>query len=92
MREAIAALSERADGLDLAHLDHEFERRLDDLVGFLGARPFFHADRPSRADLTVVAFLHSLESGHIPGGRRMLAERPALPALMARVHAEIPRG
>jgi glutathione S-transferase len=73
VREAIA---ERAGDADLGHLDHEFERRLDDLIGFLGTRPYFHADRVSRADLTVVAFLRSLESGHIPGGHRMLAARP----------------
>ena len=87
MREAIA---ERATGMELGNLDNEFERRLDDLIGFLGARPFFHADRPSRADLTVVAFLRSLETGHIPGGHRMLAARPALVALMARIDAELP--
>jgi glutathione S-transferase len=75
--------------VDLGHLDQEFERRLDDLIGFLGTRPFFHADRPSRADLTAVAFLRSLASGHIPGGSRMLAARPALRALMDRVDAEI---
>ena len=86
VREAIA---ERAGDVDLGHLDHEFERRLDDLIGFLGTRPYFHADRVSRADLTVVAFLRSLESGHIPGGHRMLAARPALRALMDRVGAEI---
>jgi len=63
----------------------EFERRLDDLVGFLGARPFFHADRPSRADLTAAAFLGSLESGSVPGGRRLLRARPALVALRDRV-------
>ena len=86
MRQAIA---ERATGMELGSLDNEFERRLDDLIGFLGARPFFHADRPSRADLTVVAFLRSLETGHIPGGHRMLATRPALVALMARVDAAL---
>jgi glutathione S-transferase len=83
------AIAERAGDVDLGHLDHEFERRLDDLIGFLGTRPYFHADRVSRADLTVVAFLRSLASGHIPGGHRMLAARPALRALMDRVGAEI---
>jgi glutathione S-transferase len=66
-------------------LGPEFVRRLDDLVGFLGARPFFHADRPSRADLTATAFLASLEAGSVPAGPRLLAERPSLVALMARV-------
>lgn len=66
-------------------LGPEFVRRLDDLVAFLGNRPFFHADRPSRADLTATAFLASLEAGSVPDGPRLLAERPALMALMARV-------
>jgi len=86
VREAIA---ERSGSVDLSHLDAEFERRLDDLLGFLGTRPFFHADRPSRADLTGVAFLRRLQPGHFPGGHRMLAARPGLGALMARVDAEI---
>jgi glutathione S-transferase len=66
-------------------LGPEFERRLDDLVSFLGGRPFFHADRPSRADLTAAAFLGSLEAGSVPGGPRLLRARPPLVDLMARV-------
>lgn len=66
-------------------LGPEFVRRLDDLVAFLGARPFFHAERPSRADLTAVAFLGSLEAGSVPDGPRLLAARPTLVGLMARV-------
>ncbi|RIL07834.1 MAG: hypothetical protein DCC71_01775 [Proteobacteria bacterium] len=79
------AMSERAGDAALGQIDVEFERRLDDLIGFLGNRPFFYADRPSRADLTVVAFLQSVADGHIPGGRRMLAARPMLEALVERV-------
>lgn len=71
-----------ADGGDLGP---EFERRLDDLVGFLGARPFFYADRPSRADLTAAAFLGVLEDGAIPGGARLLSARPPLVSLLSRV-------
>ncbi len=67
----------------------EFARRLDDLVGFLGARPFLYADEPGRADLTAAAFLSSLERNSIPGGERMLEMRPALRALLARVRAHI---
>ena len=66
-------------------LGPEFERRLDDLVGFLGGRPFFYADQPSRADLTATAFLRSVEGGSIPGGDRLLRRRPTLAALMERV-------
>ena len=76
-------------GPALGSIDVEFEKRLDDLIAFLGARPFFHADQPSRADLTVAAFLRSLTNGHIPGGVRMLAARPALGALVDRVEAAV---
>jgi len=76
-------------GVALAEFDKEFEHRLDDLVGFLGSRPYFYAERLSRADLTAVAFLGSLSSGHIPGGRRMLDQRPPLRSLMERVEREI---
>jgi glutathione S-transferase len=87
MREVVA---ER--GAALGSFDKEFERRLDDLVGFLGGRSFFYADQMSRADLTVAAFLGSLTTGHIPGGRRMIDERPILRALMDRVEHTIEQG
>ena len=86
------ALAERAGDADFSVLEPEFVHRLDDLIGFLGTRPFFYAERPSRADLTVVAFLRSLETGHIPGGHRMLGARPALRALMDRIDAEVEGG
>ena len=70
-------------------LGPEFARRLDDLVGFLGDRPYYYADRVGRADLTVVAFLRSLESGVIPGGPAQLSARPTLQALMQRVAADL---
>jgi glutathione S-transferase len=87
VREAFA---ER--GAASGSFDKEFERRLDDLAGFLGGRSFFYADQMSRADLTVAAFLGSLTTGHIPGGRRMLDERPALRALMERVEQAVEQG
>ncbi len=67
----------------------DFARRLDDLAGFLGTRPFLYADQPSRADLTAAAFLRSLERNRIPGGTRLSEARPALSALAARVCAHI---
>jgi glutathione S-transferase len=72
-------------------LGPEFDRRLDDLAGFLGGRPFFYSERPGRADLTAFAFLHSLETGSVPDGERQLARRPALVGLMARVRAALAR-
>jgi glutathione S-transferase len=59
--------------------------RLGDLVNFLGARPFFHADRVSMADLTVYSMLRSLQLDQISGAARLLAGRPGLVAFMRRV-------
>jgi glutathione S-transferase len=59
--------------------------RLTDLENFLGARPFFYADQPSMADLTVYAMLRSLQMDQITGAARLLAARPALLAFMRRV-------
>jgi len=61
--------------------------RLGDLVNFLGARPFFYADRVSLADLTVHAMLVTLRGDGIPGSARLLAERPTLVTFMRRVEA-----
>jgi glutathione S-transferase len=84
VREAIAERPRSLPGFGA-----DFERRLDDVCGFLGDRPFFYAERPSRADLTMVAFLGSLEGGEVPGGPRMLEKRPRLVELMRRVRGEI---
>jgi glutathione S-transferase len=70
-------------------LGPEFERRLDDLVGFLGGRSFFYSERLSRADVTAAAFLGSLESGRVPGGPGLLGARPSLGSLVLRVRAVI---
>lgn len=56
----------------------EFERRLDDLVAFLGERPYFYADRLSRADLTVFSSLDGMATDLYPGGRDLLEQRPRL--------------
>src|SRR5262245_59695202 len=61
--------------------------RLGDLVNFLGARPFFHSDEVSLADLTVHAMLLTLRGDVIPGSARLLAERPTLVGFMRRVEA-----
>jgi glutathione S-transferase len=61
--------------------------RLNDLENFLGARPFFHSERVSMADLTVYAMLRSLQLDQITGAARLLAERPVLLAFMRRVEA-----
>jgi glutathione S-transferase len=69
-------------------LGPEFERRMDDLVNFLGGRSYFHGDRLSRADLAVYSFLVPMRSGVVPGGPRFLATRPVLAEHMERVEQE----
>ncbi|MFQ5417451.1 MAG: glutathione S-transferase N-terminal domain-containing protein [Myxococcota bacterium] len=61
--------------------------RLDDLVGFLGTRPFFYSDRVSMADLSVYAMLHSLSSDTIPGAQRIVVSRTPLVEFMRRVES-----
>jgi len=62
--------------------------RLDDLVGFLGARPFFYAERPSMADLAVYGMLCTLSRDSIPGSAGLLGERPVLVEYMRRLERE----
>ena len=59
--------------------------RMDDLVQFLGTRPFFYADRVSMADLAVYSMLHSMRRGGIPGAHDMIAKRPSLVRFIDRV-------
>jgi glutathione S-transferase len=59
--------------------------RLDDLVNFLGTRPFFYSQVLSVADLAVYAMLHTMGNDAIPGAARLIAERPSLVAFIQRV-------
>jgi len=61
--------------------------RLDDLVGFLGTRPFFYANRVSMADLGVYAMLYSMSLETIPGSRKLVMSRSPLVEFMRRVEA-----
>jgi glutathione S-transferase len=61
--------------------------RLDDILGFLGTRPFFYSDRVSMADLGVYAMLYSLSLGAIPGSEKIVLSRPPLVEFMRRVEA-----
>ncbi len=70
-------------------LGKEFGQRLDDLVNFLGRRPFFYSDRVSRADLAVYSFLHNMPSVAGPVVAAAVESRQALIDLMARVEAAV---
>ena len=62
--------------------------RLDDLVNFLGARPFFHSERVSMADLAVYGMLFTIQRDVIPGAAGLLAQRPALLEFMRRLERD----
>ncbi|MFK7895889.1 MAG: glutathione S-transferase family protein [Myxococcota bacterium] len=81
----------RADGRELEIIG-EIEDRMDDLVGFLRDRPFFHADEPSVADLSVYAMLVVLQAGAIPNCDALIAERPTLVDFVERMGARIELG
>jgi glutathione S-transferase len=70
-------------------LGKEFGQRLDDLVNFLGRRPFFYSDRVSRADLAVYSFLHNIPVTAGPAVAAVVESRQALVDLMARVEAAV---
>lgn len=65
----------------------ELSGRLDDLLGFLGARPYFYSDKPSMADLAVYAMLFVLRADFIPGSQKLIRARPMLLAFMDRMEA-----
>ena len=62
--------------------------RLDDLVNFLGARPFFHSQRVSMADLAVYGMLFTIRRDVIPGAAGLLAQRPTLLEFMRRLELD----
>lgn len=66
----------------LAEIDH----RMDDLLAWLGPRPYFYADEPSMADLAVYAMLRNIRGGTFgPGGVACLERRPPLLDFMRRI-------
>ncbi len=63
----------------------ELTARLSDLSAFLGERPFFYADEPSVADVSVYGMLRILYGGPILGIDAEILERPELVAYMKRM-------
>lgn len=80
---AIADTGEAAPGT--AGMAGEFSQRLDDLVNFLGGRPFFYGDQLSRADLAVHSFLAGI--GFAVGAEvaSEVKARPTLRELLDRI-------
>lgn len=68
-------------------LRQEFPSRLDDLANFLGSRPFFYAETPSRADLAVWSFLKGIGRATGPQVEHEVQERGTLRDHIQRVEA-----
>jgi glutathione S-transferase len=66
----------------------EYAQRIGDLANFLGGRPFFYADRVSRADLAVYSFLRNATVGSVPESAAAVEAQPALLEWMDRVAEE----
>ena len=69
----------------LTGLLRELGDRLDDLMNFLGSRPFYYSDQLSMADLCVYAMLFTMRNDSIPGAGELVETRPTLVAFMDRV-------
>lgn len=80
----------RAEARELEIIS-ELEGRLTDLVGFLRDRPFFHADEPSVADLSIYAMLCVMLDGPIPNSRQAVFDRPTLADFVERMNERIAR-
>lgn len=70
-----------------AEIVDELAHRLDDVVGFLGDRPFFYSDQPSVADLSVYGMLRIMENGPMTNSATMLRAHKPLLAYMKRMAA-----
>jgi len=81
------ALAQGLARLPLETVVDELGRRFDELLVWLGDRPYFFADRPSVADLALFGQLNMLHSGPTPQAERLVAERPRLADYFLRVEA-----
>jgi glutathione S-transferase len=71
--------------LPLQVLTDELGHRLDELLEFLGSRPFFFSDRVSAADLALFGQFSMQRSGPTPQAEALINARPALLAYIDRV-------
>ena len=80
----------RAQGLARLPLDvlvAELAARLDEILVWLGDRPFLFSDQPSAADLAIFGQLRMLRSGPTPQAATLIDERRALCAYYDRLDA-----
>ena len=93
----VRAFHAQGDGLSRRELReaevlNELAARLTDLIAFLGRRPFFYAEEPSVADISVYGMLRILHDGPITGANELIRERPELGEYMARMQDKIAAG
>ena len=81
------ALAQGLARLPLETVVDELGRRFDELVMWLGDRPYFFSDRPSVADLAIFGQLNMLQSGPTPQAERLIAQRPKLADYFLRLDA-----
>ncbi len=70
---------------EMQNIMQALANRLDDLVGFLGNRPYFFSTQLSVADLGVFGMLLVMRDGPMLGSAELLAGRPALAEHTARL-------
>ncbi|MGH0034714.1 MAG: glutathione S-transferase family protein [Myxococcota bacterium] len=85
IRRAMGGRTPSRGELREIEIANEMASRLDDLVGLLGERPYFHANEPSWADLSVFGMLEVMKDSPMAMGRDLIGERPTLLAYMERV-------
>lgn len=88
---AVADPEARVPAWGPANLAGEYSRRLDDLVNFLGGRPFFYSETLSRADLAVYAFLARLADAVGRAAQQEVDRRGALRRHLERVESATSR-
>jgi len=86
-RQGVARVLGRSSPAEKAEREvlAQIRQRIDDLVGFLGQRPFFHAEQPSLADLSVFGMLRVLRDGPMPGMKSFIETRPTMVDYMQRM-------
>jgi glutathione S-transferase len=85
IRRAVGGRTPSRGELREIEIANEVANRLDDLVVLLGDRDYFHADRPSWADLSVFGMLEVVKDSPMAMGRDLIGERPKLLAYMERM-------